>query len=397
MRIALIDPSLFTWPYDAELALALRSAGNDVTIYGRALEGAGGGVAGEMLQRHFYRALDSDWIGRLPRSIFLIFKGLNHFVSMLALLRVLRSDPPDVIHFQWTPLPAMDRWFVAALRRIAPTILTVHDSAPFNNNPRSLVQRWGATRILPRFDHLIVHTRAAAQRVESYGVDARCVSVIPHGLLGGDIAVPHRDTFRERDDEDIVRILLFGKIKPYKGLDVLLQAIASLPPEIMRRCKVRVVGAPYMDMAPLINFAKSTGIERNVEFDLRFVDDQEIPGILARADIMVMPYREIDASGVLMMALSAGLPIVASRIGLFAELLQDGEHGRLVPVEDWQALAAALSELIADPALRVHMGKRVLALRASIPDWHEIANKTVRLYGEVIALRQSPIPLGVGQ
>jgi glycosyltransferase involved in cell wall biosynthesis len=152
-----------------------------------------------------------------------------------------------------------------------------------------------------------------------------------------------------------------------------------------------------MDMAPLIDFARQAGIGDSIDFDLRFISDSEIPAILAQADIMVMPYREIDASGVLMTALCAGLPIVASRIGLFAELLQEGVHGRLVLPEDPQALATALSELILDKDLRVRMRERVLALRASIPDWREIADRTLRLYGETIAQWQTPLPLQAGR
>jgi glycosyltransferase involved in cell wall biosynthesis len=398
MRIAMIDPSLFTWPYDAELASALRRAGNEVVVYGRTHEAVSGGSATELLRRHFYRRLEAPWINRLPRPLFLMLKGISHFLSMRGLLRILRAERPDVIHFQWTPLPAVDRWFMAPLRRIAPTVLTVHDSAPFNNNPGAQMQRWGATGILSHFDHLIVHTRAAARRVESYGVDGRRVSVIPHGPLGGGFTMPVCNRSSAADEASgIVRVLLFGKIKPYKGLDVLLRAWAALPSQAARRCRLRVVGAPYMDMAPLIDFARQAGIGDSIDFDLRFISDSEIPAILAQADIMVMPYREIDASGVLMTALCAGLPIVASRIGLFAELLQEGVHGRLVLPEDPQALATALSELILDKDLRVRMRERVLALRASIPDWREIADRTLRLYGETIAQWQTPLPLQAGR
>ena len=62
--------------------------------------------------------------------------------------------------------------------------------------------------------------------------------------------------------------------------------------------------------------------------------------------MIVLPYREIDASGVLMTAISAGVPIVATKVGLFAELLEDGRHGRLIAVDDHQALARALDELV---------------------------------------------------
>ena len=136
MRIALIDPSLFTWPYDAALALALRAAGHEVAIFGKPPREADTGPARELLHSHFYRTLEATSLARrLPRPVFLGAKGLNHIVDMGRLLRALREFRPDVVHFQWAPLPMVDRLFVPRVRRIAPCVLTVHDSAPFNGAP----------------------------------------------------------------------------------------------------------------------------------------------------------------------------------------------------------------------------------------------------------------------
>jgi glycosyltransferase involved in cell wall biosynthesis len=81
-----------------------------------------------------------------------------------------------------------------------------------------------------------------------------------------------------------------------------------------------------------------------------------------------------------MAALSVGRPILASRIGLFAELLEDGKHGFLVPQDDPAALAAALERLVADDATRAAMAANVRALAAAIPSWGAIATQTATLY-----------------
>jgi glycosyltransferase involved in cell wall biosynthesis len=379
MRIALIDPSLFTWPYDLALARALRAAGHEVAIFGRPLD-ADAGPADAMLEPHFYReliAVKQRW----PRPLFLVRKALSHLIAMRRLLPRLREWQPDAIHVQWAPLPIVDRHFIPALRAIAPTLLTVHDSNPFNGNPRGWFQGLGAVSILSRFDGLIVHTRAARERLQSYGIPAERVHCIPHGALAAvDAPTP---SSRKNLGTDPVRILLFGRIKPYKGADVLLDAAARMAPELLRRCRIHIIGEPFMDLRPLARQACAANIEQFVEIEPRFVAHSELGSLLESADIIVLPYREIDASGVLMLALAAGVPIVATRIGLFAELLEDGRHGRLIEVDDAAALGRALEQLVLEPDMRAQMAHEVCLLQRSLPSWASIAAMTERLYREL--------------
>jgi glycosyltransferase involved in cell wall biosynthesis len=393
MKVALIDPSLFTWPYDHALVDGLSESGHAVTLFTKHLSPKEPGKHAPEIVEFFYPGLQTDWAEKLPHTVFLALKGLMHPICLLNLLRHLRRLRPDVIHFQWAPLPMIDRFFLPAMRSIAPAILTVHDSAPFNDNPRSILQRIGAISIMSSFDHLIVHTNRARQRLIDHGLPPAKIAIIPHGILESDSTplAPHTRSIASGP----VTLLLFGKIKPYKGTDVLIRALAAMPATSRARCRVRIVGKPYMDMEPLFALARELGVESNIIWDLRFVADDELSRIFAEADVIVMPYREIDASGVLMLGLSTGLPIVASRIGLFAEVLEDGEHGRLVTPDEPDELAAALTVLIDSSAERARMSGNVQALRDSIPDWQTIGAQTAALYdvalGEFTEARSSAI------
>jgi glycosyltransferase involved in cell wall biosynthesis len=386
MKIALIDPSLFTWPYDHALVDGLSESGHTVTLITKHLSPQEPGKNAAEIVEFFYPGLQSPWAQRLPHTVYLLLKGLMHPICLLNLLRHLRRMRPDVIHFQWAPLPVIDRFFLPAIRSIAPAILTVHDSAPFNDNPRSILQRIGAISIMNSFDRLIVHTNRARQRLIDHGLPAAKIAIIPHGILESNSVplTPHATA----DASTPVTLLLFGKIKPYKGTDVLIRALAAMPPASRARCRVRVVGKPYMDMEPLFALARKLGVESNIVWDLRFVADDELNRIFAEADVMVMPYREIDASGVLMLGLSTGLPIVASRIGLFAEVLEEGQHGRLVAPDAPAELAEALTALVDSSAERSRMRDNVRTLRDSIPDWHSIGAQTAALY--TVALGEAP-------
>jgi glycosyltransferase involved in cell wall biosynthesis len=133
-------------------------------------------------------------------------------------------------------------------------------------------------------------------------------------------------------------------------------------------------------MEPLYDLVNSLGISEQVAFDLRFVPDDEISTLIENADIQVFPYRVIDASGILTLTIGVGRTIVASKLGVFDELLRDGIHGALVKPDDPQALAAALHPLIMDTASRVRAAQAVRALANSIPDWPAIARRTQEVY-----------------
>jgi glycosyltransferase involved in cell wall biosynthesis len=389
VKIALIDPSLFTIPYDEALGGALTELGCSVRLYGRRLRPSEHHAGVVPLEPFFYRA--AERLGPpLPRRAIRIAKGAEHALDMLRLRRRLAAERPKVIHFQWAPLPIVDRFAVRALRRLAPVVLTVHDTTPFNGSPNEAVQAIGADSIFAAFDHLIVHTEAGKRLLSARGLPAGRISVIAHGTL----RLPEGGSPRGTGTGGEQVILAFGKIKPYKGIDLLIEAFAALPPALRAAVRLRIVGEPFMPIEPLQRQAAARGVAERIDWDLRYVHDEEIGGIVAAADILAFPYRQIDASGVLMAALPYGKPIVASAMGAFAELLRDGVHGRLVAPGDVAALTAALAGLIAEPARARAMGEAVRDIAELVPGWREIGERTVALYARLAAAAPAAGVLG---
>src|SRR5882672_8361310 len=150
LKIALVDPSLFTIPYDAKLADALRGLRHEVTVYGEAREPGDEPVELAQLRPLFYPEMRHLGTRRWPRPVLRLAKGTLHWRAMRRLVGDLRTVGPDIIHFQWSPLPVVDRLFLGDLRRLAPVVLTAHDSQPFNGDAWRL-QKWGATNILSEF------------------------------------------------------------------------------------------------------------------------------------------------------------------------------------------------------------------------------------------------------
>lgn len=375
MKIALIDPSLFTAPYDLALmdGIAQAEPAMAMRLYTREL--APDEPESEYFVEHFYRR----WPARLGTGR--LVKGLQHLFDMAGLCRDLERWQPDIIHVQWSALPPIDFLFLPRLRRVAPTILTLHDSNPHNGSPRSRVQVLGSQALLRGFDAIIVHTAQARARLEAAGIGAGNITRIPHGLLH---ACP---ASRRGDRSRPVELILFGKLKPYKGADVLIRAFARLPAALQAQCRLRVVGQPYMDTAPLVTLAAELGIASRVSFEFHRLPDDQIADLFSGNAVAVFPYREIDTSGVLMTAIAAGCPIVASRLGGFAEMLTDGSNALLFPPGDDEALTDALGRIVSTPDLRQKLAEGIKRLREATPSWEAIGRSTVALYRAAVGLR----------
>ncbi|HUZ63460.1 MAG TPA: glycosyltransferase [Acetobacteraceae bacterium] len=384
MRVALIDPSLFTLPYDLRLAAGLRANGHEVRLHGRRSCPDDGDVSAPSVVASFYPVANLPMVRSLPGPLRLSIKGADHVISMARLRARLAREQAEVIHFQWLPLPAVDCRFLSGLRSLAPLVLTVHDSEPFNGNPAARLQRHGLPASFRQFDRLIVHTDQGRNRLHAQGIAAEQIAVLPHGLLGASVTAIRTD-----DDVGETVFLLFGKLKPYKGADVLLRAFARMLPPLRARARVRIVGKPYMDIGPLHRLASELGIADRVAIEPRFVADPEIPRLFQSGTVAVFPYREIEASGVLSLAIAHARPMLASRIGGFAETIRDGKDGLLVPPGDEGALADAMARFVVDGAFTMACARHVVELAATIPDWREIGRRTGEIYQHAAASRDA--------
>jgi glycosyltransferase involved in cell wall biosynthesis len=242
----------------------------------------------------------------------------------------------------------------------------------------------GAIAIFSRFDQVIVHTAQSRRRLESYGVAPERIALVDHGFLNDDEPVAPPPVI---DRERPVRFVLFGKIKPYKGVDLLIEAVGKLTPDEARRCEVLIIGRPYIDTAPLTEAAAK--LPAKVSFDFRFVPEEELTQVLRDSDVLIFPYREIEVSGVLMASLRMTRPIVASNIGGFAELLTDGENALLVPANDTAALARAMGRIIRDDDLRARLAVGMAKSVERIPSWEDIGRLTTQVYEAALSSRKA--------
>lgn len=384
VKVLVVDPPFFTLPYDLHFCRALAQAGADVELIGRPprrYEAVG--PQPFPLRAWFYRLAegkgDSWQTSRATKAL----KAAEHAWGWWTVSRVVARTRPDVLHLQWLVVPAIDGVFLRRLARRVPLFLTVHNASLMAHSAASVVgglgaklQRLGQGDLLALFAGFVVHTEQTRAHLEKLGVAPDRIRVLAHPplALAESEARPVDQPGRE------IRILFFGSIKPYKGVDVLVRAGI----ELMRttpNCRIDIVGRPFADLGAERAMVEAAGLEARIGFDLRYIPDEDLASYLAAADIVVFPYREIDASGAFALAVQAGKPVVASAIGVFTEP-PAAEHIRLVPPDDPTALAAVLTDLVRDPAQRTRLADGSRTLRASLVSWDAFATACLAFYRE---------------
>lgn len=308
---------------------------------------------------------------------------LRYFAAYQWLLLTRKHAAVHLIG-QFTTANPLVSLFEAILTRLwsRRLVLTVHNvmphekHTPFNRLIHKLLYA------VP--NALVVHTARTRQRLHDlFGIAPEQVRVVEHGIARfPQFDVEARRSIRSRlgvaEHEQLA--LFFGNLGLYKGPDLLLDAFARLPVAtnwsllITGRCRhadLRVQIQGLIDSHPL---------RPRIHWEEGFVADEEVPAIFFAADLLVLPYRHIDQSGVLFMAMATGLPVLATDVGSFRDYVR-AHAGSTVPAEDVEALRAAMESFqpLDEPA------RRGLAEAARRFDWTATSRTLLDVYGVAAA------------
>ncbi|HMB55431.1 MAG TPA: glycosyltransferase family 4 protein [Thermoanaerobaculia bacterium] len=370
MKVQFIDASAFTPPYDRALAAAVARAGVDTELLtSRFLYGPVPEPDGYAVENFFYRRTAARGLEARGRRT---FKLAEHVPDML---RFRRRADADVIHYQWLSVPALDSYLLPPTH---PRVMTAHYVLPPRPSRRQL---FSARRAFGAMDAVVAHSEHGAGRLrEIVGLDPERVRVIPHGAFDYLTRLPEEKPLPpELEGAEGPVILFFGLLRPYKGVDTLLEAFRQV-----KGAELWIAGNPRMDIEPLRRLAAEA--PGRVRFVPRFITDAEIPAIMRRADVLVLPYRDAEQSGVLYAGLAFGKPMVLTAVGGFPEVAAEGA-ARLVPPENPPDLAAELTDLVIDESARRELAEAAARAAAGPYSWDTVAQQTLTLYSELLERR----------
>ena len=358
--------------------------------------------------------IDSPELHTTPNLRFLNFRSSQRdksFAKKLSkllvyyskLIRYAARSKPKVLHILWNnKFELFDRtilmlYYRALGKKIA---FTAHN---VNQARRDLKDSWlNRTTLKIQYhlcDHILVHTqKMKTELCQDFDVAEKAVTVIRHPVNDAfpDTELTPAEAKRRlglRDDEKA--ILFFGRIRPYKGIEYLLNAFRLLLADEQANYRLIVAGEPKKGSEEYLHEIRQSVArdfkQGQVILRIQFIPDEEMELYLKGADVLVLPYKEIFQSGVLFLAYSFGLPVVATDVGSFREEIVEGSTGFLCKPGDPADLAKAIETYFASDLfknLKVRRPELVEYANAN-HSWQAVAELTRSAYVKMLGRNPS--------
>ncbi len=255
-----------------------------------------------------------------------------------------------------------------------PVVGIVHN--PVDHDSGSLA-RAAASAVLSRCRGLFTHAVALESLLAA---DYPEVPIASHPLPATSVEEwPDRDAARRAVGLPLNRrVAVFaGLIRPYKGVDLLLEAMACLP--VGNDWLLLVAGEPWGEEgARLVRRTMTADLQGRVKLDLRWLNEAELGNVLAAADLLVLPYRGGSQSAMAPLALARGVPVLTTNVGGLPEVVRDGINGRVVSAGSVRELADALMALDTGSLKQLAAGARETSGRLTWAGYAEALEGLVR-------------------
>jgi glycosyltransferase involved in cell wall biosynthesis len=287
--------------------------------------------------------------------------------ALLALIRAARSHPaaPGVATAGDAATSGGAATAGDAATSGGPRIAVIaHNVVPHEAHPGA---GWLMGRLLRAADLVVTHSAEQARLAREHGARVAVAAELPPHLPGGVPDGHARASLLRRRESDLpapedgvpagpVRLLSFGIVRHYKGVDLLLDAVRAVD-----GVRVTVAGELWGVAGERVRaMAADPDLAGRVDLRPGYVAAEDLPGMLAAHDVLTLTYRSATGSQNVQLAHAYGLPVLATRVGTFADQVRDGVDGLLVPADDVAALTCAVRRL-SQPGV-------LATLRAGVPE-----------------------------
>ena len=266
------------------------------------------------------------------KKLYYYYQGWRRLANILK-----RENEECIFHIHWLRFSPIDYFFLKKLnnQKNIRLVFTVHNILPHETMPfDSLFYR----KIYVLFDNLVFHSK---QNINDFnGIFPNCnvkTNIIPHYSYKVNAQIP--------TDNELIKLLFFGAIRPYKGLELLIDALKNLRHSL--NWKLTIAGKPEYDISHVKEevLADET-LKRRVKWKTGWIEDEEIPNLFQQSHIVVLPYLKIDNSGLVHLAMSYGKTVIVPRIGVFNDLIEDGINGYNYELNNPLSLTETIARVI---------------------------------------------------
>jgi glycosyltransferase involved in cell wall biosynthesis len=327
-----------------------------------------------------------------------VFRVLRYYAKLIC---YSAKAKPRIFHILWNnKFELFDRTLLMLYYKLLgkKIVLTAHNVNEGKRDSADTLLNRLTLRIQYRLaDHIFVHTeKMKCELIEEFGVKGSRVTVVPFGINN---SVPNtsltaneaRQRLGIRDDERT--ILFFGRIRPSKGLEYLTAAFRQVLDQ-REDYRLVIVGSP--DKCESYWAAIRESIREHVDGGrvlLRpyFIPDEETEVYFKAADVLVLPYLSIFQSGVLFLAYSFGLPVLAADVGSMKDEIAEGKTGLVFKPGDPVDLAKAIERYFASDLYQALASRRqeIRDYATKRHSWDVVGHMTTSVYADLL---QTPSP-----
>lgn len=306
------------------------------------------------------------------------------YLTRLVVYAVKHNKGRRIMHFQFLRSERIESLLFPLLRLLgANLVFTAHNVLPHENSRVDYLLR---TMIYRSTKLIIVHSEYTKNKLaKNFKIDRSKIRVIPHGNF--DHYIPGQPMSRAKaraslnlSEKDNVA-LFFGFIREYKGLDLLLDAFEIC---VRKGSPLRLVIAGAADSPELETHYRrrieKISIDDSILFHAGFIPSEKVAAYFVACDVVILPYKEIDHSGLVHLAYSFGRPLIATNVGDFSEVIEDGKSGFLLKKNSAECMAETILGAFSSGANLVDMGAYGLQLSEFKYSWSDIARRTGNLY-----------------
>jgi glycosyltransferase involved in cell wall biosynthesis len=255
-------------------------------------------------------------------------------------------------------------------------IVTLHDVDPLNalNGKSNIIVESLCYKLV---DGIIVHNHSSKSEFLKKRKIKVPLRVIPHGNY-----LPFVKKLPLPVEKAELNLLFFGLIKDVKGLDVLIEAMGKVithKPNI----KLTIAGRPWKtEISKYIKLIQKNNLQDNIETHFRFIEDKEIDDFFMNADILVLPYKRVYQSGVLLLTMSYGRAAIVSNLEPFTEIVRDSETAFIFKSENSDDLASCILNISFDKIISITNNANQIIEKNF--DWKDIGSLTKNFYSSLL-------------
>lgn len=371
MKALLVDQNLnVCWKYTFSLANALKKQNLDLIVVGDTI-----------CEQHncsidILRLFNTDvkGIGRYKKII-------NYYSSYKKILKYIKLNKINVVHFQWFSFSPLDYYFYKKIKKYCRIVLTVHDIKAFDSHFYDKIF-YKKTYNLP--DAIILQTPHNLELFKKtypmISEDKIYFTYHGHFLEYANILDKKLACEKIEVDSKTFNFLFFGQLKKIKGVDVLLKAFGEFV-KYNHNCKLIIAGSlwhnSFDDYEKII---KENKLDEFVSCHIKYIPDELVDYYFSASDVVCLPYTELFQSGVVQLAYAYKKPVISSNLDAFKEVINDNQTGFIFENKNDKDLCNKMLLAYKEKHRLNEMGEKGYKYIEDKFSWDKIAKRTYEIY-----------------